>query len=126
MARRKGAVVERPATNPGPAGWSEAKRQRAREGGKRVAQALREAAQRRKAELRELVREAVALHFPGEERIPPTAGGFFFRTVACRCSFTEAELNGAARELGFWPWTPAQILQAFRERADARRGRDGA
>lgn len=45
--------------------------------------------------------------------ICPLKGGAFFREMSDRYGYPELVFSLLARRLGFWPWTAAQVVEAF-------------
>jgi hypothetical protein len=49
--------------------------------------------------------------------IPAPIGGRLFRDLALQFSAPDGVVERVARQLGFWPWTPGQVVKAVREAA---------
>lgn len=50
-------------------------------------------------------------HFAAELGTPfdPHLGGYVFRAIGLRCGLDTKKVSEAARALGYWPWTNAQL-----------------
>src|SRR5947208_3359666 len=98
--------------------WRARPRQPLRGRGDLVACAMNHKGAMDREQMGEVLRRLVAALYGGTA-VPPAEGGRFFRDICDErrrvgdLFWTEHRLHDLARELGFWPWSVAQIGAAI-------------